>query len=138
MKFSLIVGEDLHFEVYKYDQPTYFTSLNARIWVIKQYPGDPETATPLILQLRDASTDAITRHLIAESGGYYPHAETVDFRWTLHSGLDHSRLSLIGQEFGVVTQRLHNSRLRLEDRLRAIFDMMNATENFLFDETRCR
>ncbi len=131
MKLSLTVTEDLHFEIFKYDQPspTSYTSMT-RVWIIKQYPGDPNTATPTVLHLRDLSTCALTRHIIAESAGYNPHLERLDFHWTLHTGIKNDQLSLIGNELGVVVQRFDFTRLRLEDRLKAILDLMNTTEDY--------
>ncbi len=130
MKLSLTVTPDLHFEIFKYDLPSITTYSATRVWTIKQYPGDPATATPLILRLRDMSTDAITRHIIAESAGYNPHLERLDFHWTLHTGIKNDQLSLLGNELGVVVQRFDFSRLRLEDRLKAVFDLMNTVEDY--------
>jgi hypothetical protein len=131
MKLSLTVTQDLHFEIFKYDQASQTTFTPNRIWIIKQYPGDPATATPLVMRLRDLSTDAITRHLIAESAGYNPHLEHLDFHWTLHTGANNDVLSLLGNELGVIARRFDFSRQRLEERLKAVFDLMNSTEEFV-------
>jgi hypothetical protein len=132
MKLSLTVTPELHFEIFKYDQPslTSYTSMT-RVWTIKQYPGDPATATPTVLNLRDLSTCALMRHIIAESAGYNPHLEHLDFHWTLHTGIKNDQLSLIGNELGVIAKRFDFSRLRIEERLKAILDLMNTTEDYV-------
>lgn len=145
MKFTLSVGTDLTFELYVYTSHDPLKYRNERHWVLKQCNGDPHSE-PMILRLIDAQPTAIADHILAEAFGYNAFAESLDFHWTLYTGLLHTALSAQGQEHAVpinapatttfdantttLTARVSAQRFRLEDRIRAIVTLMNSTDDY--------
>lgn len=145
MKLTLSAGPDLTFELYvytTYDPVKYRTE---RHWTLKQFNGDPHTE-PMAFHLVDPTPTALADHMLAEAFGYNAFADSLDFHWTLYTGLLHTTLSAQGQELAiplntptsasfdtttaVVTARVNPKRFRLEDRIRAVIALMNSTDDY--------
>lgn len=145
MKFTLSAGPDLTFELYSYATYDALKYRTEHHWVLKQCNGDPHTE-PMTLRLVDAQPTALADHILAEAFGYNVFAESLDFHWTLYTGLLHTNLSAQGQELAVpinapstatidantatLTARVSAQRFRLEDRIRAIIALMNSTDDY--------
>jgi hypothetical protein len=129
MKLTVTVGTDLIFELYSYTAYDSIKFRTDRHWILKQMTADPHTE-PLTLRLIDASPNVLTDHMIAEAFAYNSFAESFDISWTLYSGLLNTTLSARGHESAVPSSHFSFPRLRLEERIRAVVGLMNATDDY--------
>jgi hypothetical protein len=129
MKLIIMVGTDLMFELYSYAAYDPIKYRNERHWEFKQTTADPHNE-PLVLRLIDASPNVLADHMIAEAFAYNSFADSFDISWTLYSGLVNTTLSARGHETAIPATHFSFPRLRLEERIRAVVGLMNATDDY--------